>query len=64
MSWSLNVSGHVNADDELAKEIELAILHKVRGAISEIRTIEGNGIANATFIGYFVGPRKVTTGAD
>lgn len=62
MSWSLNVSGHVNADDEVAKKIEQEILEKVREAISGIRTIDGNGIANATFIGHFVGPHKVTTG--
>ena len=62
MSWSLNISGHVDADPEIAEKIEHAVLDKVKESILAIRAIEGSGVANATFIGHFVGPRKVTSG--
>ena len=62
MSWSLNVSGHVDADPEVAKRVEEAVLEKVKESISAIRAIENSGVANATFIGHFVGPHKVTSG--
>ncbi|HUZ55169.1 MAG TPA: hypothetical protein VMU94_21920 [Streptosporangiaceae bacterium] len=62
MSWSLNVSGHIDADPEVAERIEQAVLEKVKESISVIRAVEGSGVANATFIGHFVGPHKVTSG--
>jgi len=62
MSWSLNVSGHVDADDDVAKAVEELVLAKVRESISAIRAIDGSGVANATFVGRFVGAHKVTSG--
>jgi hypothetical protein len=64
MSWSLNVSGHVDADEDAAKAVEEAVLAKVRESLSAIRAIEGSGVASAMFIGHHVGAHKMTSGTQ
>lgn len=59
MSWSLNVSGHVNAEPAVAKQVEEEVLRTVERCLAEIRAIEGSGVANAMFIGHHLGPRKI-----